>query len=454
MKRKNGTILIFLVLFTWSTGGTAAQEEGVGNHYFTLKNGMQAIVESRPQTPLVHLVFSVGLGSRDEKAEENGFVHLIEHVMLLGGTKQMAADEFSGRLRAGGVYFNAHTDHDLLTLEFTLIPARLEEVLDLAREKLFATEFTPEIVEREKKAIFEEIRQINDDPMARGQQMVIAGIFADHPYARPVYGDPGVIAGAVPEALEKMYRRYFTAGNMALAVVGGIEADAVKDLIEKTFSGFPAGERVDRSLPPPPEIPKTRQMNLEMDVNESHLFLGFPAPARNDESRLAFDMVVQIFGRGYNPLLRAVLRSTGRDLVESVDPSFIPLDHAGLYLIHIRCRDGMISVIKREILQFFTRAARMPFSLDDMLPSQRSAAVDHLDNALTHLTMSYHSFQENGLSLAAAYARSMLLQPEKNQENYLVRLSRLKSRQINRAIDKILAGSRYVQVVIGPKEKP
>ena len=453
MKQKTSVVLLCLVYLIGYTGDLKAQEKKNRNHYFTLGNGMQVIVESRTQAPLVHVAFAVGLGSRDETAEENGYVHLIEHVMLLGGTKQIAADEFASRLRASGVYFNAHTDHDLLTLEFTLTSKHLEDVLNLAREKLFSTVFSSDIVEREKKAIFEEINQINDDPVARGRQQIIGEIFADHPYARPVYGDAEVIRKADPQVLETMYNRYFTAGNMALAIVGGIEADPVRELIQKMFSGIPAGEKVNRSLPPLPEISKTRQTRLEMDVEEHHLFLGFPAPALNEESRLAFDMVVQIFGRGYNPLLRAVLRSSGRDLVESVDPSFITLDHAGLYIIHIRCDGSKISAIKRETLQFFNRAARMPFSIDDMLPSQRTGAIDYLRNALTHLTMTYHSFQENGLSLATAYARSMLLQPEKEEENYLVRLSRLKSKQINRVIDKVLAGNKYIQVVIGPMEK-
>lgn len=452
MKRITSTVLGCLVLIS-AVGRIAAQENRDQNLYYTLDNGLQVILEARPGDPLAHVAFAIGLGSRDEKESENGLVHLLEHVMLLGGTRDIPAARFAARLRSGGVYFNAHTDHDLMTLEFTLTPDHLEEVLSLAKEKLSACDFVPETVEREKKAILEEINQIQDNPRLRGQQMILHSLFSGHAYARPVYGSVDVVTRADPAVLQAMYRRHFVPGNMSLAVIGGIDAERTQKLIQTLFSGLAAGEKVIRDLAQcrPPE--KNDEMTLEMDIQEHHLFLGFAAPSLNDPSRLAFDMVVQILGGGYNPMLRSVLRGNGRGLVESVDPSFITLERGGAYLIHIRCDGDHINSIKRDILQFFTRAARMPFTLDDIHPSQRFGAIDSIQNALTHMTMNYHSFQENGLALATAYARSLLLQKENDSDDYLTRLSRLKSRQLNRVIDQVLAGNKFSQLVIRPLEK-
>ncbi len=441
------------LLTTWMLWSAGTEDSVDQNAYLALDNGLQLVVDSRPGSKLIHAVFAIGLGSRDEKEGENGLVHLLEHVMLLGGTKTISAPEFAFRLRSNGVYFNAHTDHDLMTLEFTFTPGHLEDVLKLAREKLFFVDFSQETLDREKKAIIEEINQINDDPMKRGRQMIMSSLFGDHAYARPVYGDVNVVEAAVPETLVDVYRRHFVPGNMSLAITGGVDLKRAQELVRLYYSEFEKGEELLRDSVPPLEFRKNEEMALTMDIEGHHLLIGFPAPAMNDPSRLAFDMVVQIFGRGYNPLLRQALRSSGRSLVETVNPAFLTMERAGLYLIHIRCEEDKITRIKRDALQFFVRAARMPFTLSDVPPNQRQGAIDHIENALTHLKMSFYSFQENGMALASAYARSLLLQKENHDDDYLTRLSRLKSRELNKVIDRYLVGRRFSVLVIKPMEK-
>lgn len=451
MKRIRVAVFAALALAFLLQADTTGDRES-RNLYYRLDNGLQVILDSRPGLPLVHVVFGIGIGSRDEAEGQNGMVHLLEHVMLLGGTREIPPEGFSELLRRNGVYFNAHTDADLMTLEFTLTPGHLKEVMRMAREKLTAVSFTEEVVEREKKAIVEEINQIEDDPLTLGRQLIFARLFAGHPYARPVVGQREDIEKTDAATLEAMYRKHFVPGNMSLAITGGLEIGQSREIIAEFFSDLPADRECRRELLKPEKPVRTEELKQEMDVDGHHLFLAFLAPSLNDEAHLPFDMAAQIFGRGYNPMLRSVLRSSGRLIVESVTATFLTMDLAGVYLIHIRCEEDKIKRIKREIQQFFNAAARMPFALADIPPNQRRGASDHLQNALIHLKMVYHAFQENGLSLASAYARSLLMQKESHEDDYLTRLSRLKSRDLNRVIDSYLSGEKYVALVIGPGE--
>lgn len=448
-------IIWFLLLCLLIIGYLGAEEEtGKASqiHFTTLDNGLSVLLDPHPGSPLVHVAVAIGLGSRDEKEGENGLVHLLEHVMLLGGSRTIPAEAFSSRLRSAGVYFNAHTDHDLMTLEFTLTPAFLPEVLDLAREKLFSTLMIEETLNREKRAIAEEINQLSDDPLARGRQEILSGLFAGHAYARPIQGDMTVIEKVQPAELEAWYHRYFVPNNMALAVIGGVDASAM-DLISSRLGNVPAGPAVDRRLPLAQKPTRMVERALTMDIEENHLFLGYPAPPQADKSRLAFDLLAQILGRGINPLMCQALRAVNPDLVQSFNLQYIPLDQAGLLFIHIRTEGNKIGRLRRDISRFFVDIARMPFAIEDLHPRMRQGAVDHMANAVTHLRMLYHSFQENGLSLASAYARSLMMQKEDQSDPYLTRLSKLKSRDLNRVVDTFLAGMNHVVVHIGPMEK-
>jgi len=453
MRRIKTAVCLSALLCAIGAWGYGADDNSDQNVHYVLNNGLQVVLDARPGSPLVHVVFAIGIGSRDEKAGQNGLVHLLEHVMLMGGTQSISETEFAARLRASGVYFNAHTDHDLMTLEFTLTPDHLDEVITLAKEKLFSTDFSAETLEREKKAIAEEINQINDDPVQHGRQIIVANLFAGHPYGLPVHGDNEVVCAAEADDLESFYKRFFVPANMSLAVTGGFEPAPLRQIIDNTFAIMDGGVKVNRSLPEVKAMEKNNEALIRMDVEGYHLFFGFLAPTQHDDDRLAFDMVAQIFGRGYNPLLNQALRASGRHLPVSVNPMYMTLDGGGIYLIHIRSDGNHISRIRRDMKRFFIQAARMPFSIDDIPPDQRLGAIDYMQNALTHLKMMYYSFRENGISLASAYARSLLLEKGKSKENYLIRLARLKSKDLNKAIDRFLVSEQVSELIIAPLEE-
>ena len=74
-----------------------------GAQQFTLKNGMQLIVQPDRRAPTaVHMVW-LRVGSMDEVDGTTGVAHVLEH-MLFKGTKTLPPGEFSRRVAAlGGV---------------------------------------------------------------------------------------------------------------------------------------------------------------------------------------------------------------------------------------------------------------------------------------------------------------------------------------------------------------
>src|SRR5260370_42481886 len=78
---------------------------------FTLKNGMQLIVQPDRRAPTaVHMVW-VRVGSADEDDGTSGVAHALEH-MMFKGSRKVAPGEFSGRVAALGGQENAFTRRD------------------------------------------------------------------------------------------------------------------------------------------------------------------------------------------------------------------------------------------------------------------------------------------------------------------------------------------------------
>lgn len=60
--------------------------------YKTLQNGIRVFAEKIPYAESVSVGVWVGNGSRNERAEENGMSHFIEHMVFKGTQTRSAAD--------------------------------------------------------------------------------------------------------------------------------------------------------------------------------------------------------------------------------------------------------------------------------------------------------------------------------------------------------------------------
>ena len=75
--------------------------------YYTLKNGIR-LVHHYNSKEVAHCGIIINTGSRDEKVNENGMAHFIEHV-IFKGTKKRRAFHVLSRLENIGGDLNAYT---------------------------------------------------------------------------------------------------------------------------------------------------------------------------------------------------------------------------------------------------------------------------------------------------------------------------------------------------------
>jgi predicted Zn-dependent peptidase len=206
-------------------------------------------------------------------------------------------------------------------------------------------------------------------------------------------------------------------------------------------------ERTD--IPAAGRLEKNREQQLQMDVQEGHLFIGWLAPEYNSEQRLPFSLLTHILGSGLNPLLNGVLRG-GRLQVERVDMNYLPMRSGGMALLHLTLKPGDIRGAKNAVAAFLSRIASFQFSKEDVLPGQRMHMLDFLESAKNQMEYGDANFRESALNLSVACSRYLLLNRSAVNYSFLESVDKVSSSDLRRAAARFLSGKKWALLALTP----
>lgn len=432
------------------TGPVAAEESS--SLFFTLDNGMQVFLQEKPSIPLVNCVLAFEVGSKNETGENNGLVHILEHYILFRGTKFRSGEEISRDIRSHGAYFNAHTGLDLSLFEMTLPSRYTEFALRNQKEILFELKFEQAALDEEKQVILEELNQMQDDPFKLASSLSYQTVFQSHPYHRPIYGKEENIRNASIEQLQEFHRTFFTPENSALAIVGNIELEKTKALVQEIFGSLSKLERESEVFRKVPDLQKTVEIEKEMDVNMGYLAVALPAPDYNHTDQYTIDLLTEIFGRGINPLLYHPMMNK-RIIANSLSMSYSAHKYGGALLILLAVEAKNLKRAKKEIVNYLKNSRKLDFSSDDVLGDRQFYVMDYVTSAQNRIRFRGERANERGLAVATSLARFMLLNELPDRGNYLEKIGKLKSSDLRRAAGEYLNRKAYVIVMIKPAKK-
>jgi predicted Zn-dependent peptidase len=415
-----------------------------------LDNGLRIAFQEKTGPPLAAIVLAVDIGAKDGEDAAGGQVHLLEHLLLFGGSSQRPLAGKIAAIRRLGAQFNAHTDHDLMTFEIVLPVTELASGLQILKETVFENHFSEAELQQEKRIIGTEIAQIQDDPWRLGPTVVLQELFAGHPYARPLSGTEAAVSAVSAETIRTLYRRHFSAGNSALAVVGPLDSRQAEAHVRAIFAAVPGGEPLQRSLPPLPPLKKNRVLARQLDIEQSHLFFAFRAPGYNHPDRQILNVLNQILGGGLNPMLSGIFRN-GQRVVDGLDLKYFALAQGGALVIHLITAPANGQYLKNQLSKRLGRLPAFCFSKSDFPGAQQFAALDFLEGARNQLRWSGEAFKEASLNMASSIARYLLLHKESAAGEPAVKeIEAISSNDLRRIGDRYLSGEKFVCLTIAP----
>jgi len=150
---------------------------------FTLDNGVRVIADPMPGLETVALGVWVRAGSMDERDDEHGVAHLLEH-MAFKGTKTRTARALAEEIESAGGYMNAATSHQRTGYYARMLKDDLalgaEIIADILQNPLFdEAELT-----KEHEVVVQEIGEVADTPDDVVFELLQAASWDGHPLAR------------------------------------------------------------------------------------------------------------------------------------------------------------------------------------------------------------------------------------------------------------------------------
>jgi zinc protease len=294
---------------------------------FTLDNGLQVVVIQDHRTPVVTQMIWYKVGSADETPGKSGLAHFLEHLMFKGTTKHPAGEFSQTVLRVGGNE-NAFTSLDY-TGFFQRVPRdQLAKMMDFEADRMTGLILKDENVLPERDVVLEEYNmRVANNPEARLNEQIMAALYLNHPYGRPIIGWHHEIEKLGREDALAFYRRFYAPNNAILVIAGDVDVGEIRPLAEATFGKVAAQPAIPaqriRPQEPEPAAPRTVTLSdprVEQPSLKRFYLVPSATTAAPGESP-ALEVLAQLIGSGSNSYLYRAL-VVDRPLAVSANASY------------------------------------------------------------------------------------------------------------------------------------
>ncbi|RLA83796.1 MAG: insulinase family protein, partial [Deltaproteobacteria bacterium] len=236
-----------------------------------LENGLRVITEAWPHTEAASVGIWVRTGSRDERPEENGLSHFIEH-LVFKGTRRRSALDIVREIESVGGTINAFTAKEYTCFHAKVLDKDLPLALDVLCDLLTEPLFDPVELEKERMVILQEIKMADDVPDDHIYDLFHRSFWGDHPLGLPIIGTKETVSSFSREQIEGFFRRRYTPERMIVAAAGHIEHEEVVREVEKRLGSIPPSD--DHRPEPRAEGGKGGVGVEYRELEQVHLCLG------------------------------------------------------------------------------------------------------------------------------------------------------------------------------------
>ncbi|GGR78288.1 M16 family metallopeptidase [Deinococcus sedimenti] len=257
-----------------------------------LDNGLGFLIAPRPGAHLIHLAAYLDHGVKDEREQENGISHLLEHVLFnpnnLTGTqgKQWQA------LAKSGARIEAFTGKEHTRLGLSCLPRDLPKVMAFTADLLRNPKVTKQALEHERKIVLDEIHRKRNRPEFLWT-LVEEALYAP-PYGMSILGPPEIVSQLNLKQMRQRALDACTPERTRLVIAGKVDSGTVR-LIEEHFEDWYAAP-LHTEYRPVEIVPQL--IGVPSRSERVTLYLSCPGPALGDPDRPATEVFGALLGGG------------------------------------------------------------------------------------------------------------------------------------------------------------
>ena len=359
----------------------------------TLPNGIR-LLHRQKKGEIAHLVLVVGTGSRDEREEQNGLAHFIEHT-IFKGTKNRKPYHILSCLDNVGGDLNAFTTKEETCLQASFLNTYYSRAMDLLEDIAFQATFPENELEKEKEVVLDEINSYLDMPSEEIYDVFEDLMFKNHPLGRNILGTSELVKGFKRDDVLAFFEENYSTDTMVLATIGDISFKEFEKMAMRFFGHLPAHLTPHRRKPFQSYQP--RRVEMERNNHLSHCMIGGLAPEFTHPKKRTMVLLNNILG---GPAMNSRLSLNIREkygFAYTIESQYNAYSDTGLVSVYMGVDpdslDRAVGLVLKEL---------------DKLRNQKMGTMQ-LHHAKQQLMGQLALGRESGMSELLAITRSMLM---------------------------------------------
>jgi len=293
-----------------------------------LSSGLSVVTDRMPHLESATLGVWIGSGSRNEKPDEHGISHLLEH-MAFKGTKRRNARQIAEEIEAVGGDLNAATSIESTAYYARVLKADVPLALDVLSDIIAEPTFDAEELRREQNVIVQEIGAVEDAPDDLVFDRLQETAFPKQAVGRSILGTPETVRSFNPARLRTYLSRNYRAPNMIVAAAGAVDHDAIVADTEKRFASF-AGAAAPESEPA--NFRGGTRVETR-DLEQVHIAVALQGVPVRDDDLYNLQVFTNVLGSGMSSRLFQEVREN-RGLCYAIHAFHMPYSDTGRFALY------------------------------------------------------------------------------------------------------------------------
>ena len=407
-------------------------------HWQTTGGSRVYFVESH-ELPIIDIRLLFDAGSTRDPAGKNGLAVLVNS-LLDEGADGLGATEISFEFERLGAQYRAEAGYDSASVSLRSLSEQAiqEPALRNLRRVITAPTFLAKAVERQKQRVQLGIQRKQQSPAEIARDAYMAAIYQDHPYAHPNDGTLDSVASLNREDIIDFHRRFYTARNAMLVLVGDLTRDQAETLAEE-LTGALAGGQEMKPLPAVAQLEQQEEVRIEHPSSQVHILVGQPGIRRGDPDYFPLYVGNHILGGGgFVARLYDEVREK-RGLSYSAYSYFSPRRENGPFIAGLQTRGDQ----RKQALQVMRETIRT-FIDKGPTPEELDAAGKNITGGFP-LRLDSNSKILGYVAMIGFYGL-----PLDYLDTFIKNVNAVTIGQIRDAFQRRLQPDRFVTVMVGP----
>lgn len=360
---------------------------------YTLKNGIR-LIHKRVDSPVAHCGVIVETGSQDEKKNEHGIAHLIEHLLFKGTSKRRAYHILS-RMEDVGSELNAYTTKEETCVYATFFKDYYERAIELLSDIISNSVFPEKEIEKEKVVIIDEINSYKDTPVEMIFDDFEELTFSGNSLGRNILGEEKCLRAISRDDILRFLNNNYHTDEMVISSVGSIQFEKLIRMAEKYFGNLAYKSHKKKQVFQNHYIPFNK--TAEKKTFQVHCVIGNLAYDIRDEKRYALYLLNNLLGGpGLNSRLNMSLRERN-GYAYNADSSYNAYRNTGILNIYFGTDKTNLSKCIRIVTNELNNLKYYPLSKPRLMKAKKQ------------LTGQMAISSENNENLMFSIGKSMIL---------------------------------------------